>query len=92
MHEAPVNRLGGLSLLRKSGVRLTDRPDMTLDVYHGRKTTTELMIGHRMSFYGNIHMIIPKLSLLPLLIWSTADELGHLDLLFSNSIIFIFRA
>ena len=21
-------------------VRLTDRPDMTLDVYHGRKTTT----------------------------------------------------
>ena len=24
---------------RKSVVRLTDRPDMTLDVYHGRKTT-----------------------------------------------------
>ena len=22
-------------------VRLTDRPDMTLDVYHGRKTTTQ---------------------------------------------------
>ena len=28
-----VNRLGGLSLPRKSVVRLTDRPDMTLDVY-----------------------------------------------------------
>ena len=33
MHEVLVNRLGGLSLPRKSVVRLTDRPDMTLDVY-----------------------------------------------------------
>ena len=40
MHEALVNRLGGLSLPRKSVVRLTDRPDMILDVYRGRKTTT----------------------------------------------------
>ena len=40
MHEVQVNRLGGLSLPRKSVVRLTDRPDMTLDVYCGRKTTT----------------------------------------------------
>ena len=39
MHEVLVNRSGGLSLPRKSVVRLTDRPDMTLDVYHGRKTT-----------------------------------------------------
>ena len=31
----------GLSLPRKSVVRLTDRPDMTLDVYHGRKTTMQ---------------------------------------------------
>ena len=31
MHEVLVNRLGGLSLPRKSVVRLTDRPDMTLD-------------------------------------------------------------
>ena len=38
MHEILVNRLGGLSLPRKSVVRLTDRPDMTLDVYRGRKT------------------------------------------------------
>ena len=38
MHEVQVNRLGGLSLPRKSVVRLTDRPDMTLDVYRGRKT------------------------------------------------------
>ena len=41
MHEVLVNRLGGLSLPRKSVVRLTDRPDMTLDVYRGRKTTKQ---------------------------------------------------
>ena len=39
VHEVQVNRLGGLSLPRKSVVRLTDRPNMTLDVYCGRKTT-----------------------------------------------------
>ena len=41
MHEVLVNRLGGLSLPRKSVVRLTDRPDMTLHVYRGRKTTMQ---------------------------------------------------
>ena len=41
MHEVLVNGLGGLSLVRKSVVRLTDRPDMTLDVYRGRKTTLQ---------------------------------------------------
>ena len=41
VHEVLVNGLGGLSLPRKSVVRLTDHPDMTLDVYHGSKTTTE---------------------------------------------------
>ena len=48
MHEVLVNRLGGLSLPRKSVVRLTDRPDMTLDVYRGRKTTMQQVnfIGH----------------------------------------------
>ena len=40
-YEVLVNRLGGLSLLRKSVVRLTDRPNMTLDVYRGRKTTIQ---------------------------------------------------
>ena len=47
MHEVLVNRLGGLSLPRKSVVRLTDRPDMTLDVYRGRKTT----IQYKMTSY-----------------------------------------
>ena len=41
MHEVLVNRLGGLSLPRKSVVRLTGRPDMTLDVYRGRKITMQ---------------------------------------------------
>ena len=41
MHEVLVKRLGGLSLHRKCVVRLTDRPDMTLDVYRGRKTTIQ---------------------------------------------------
>ena len=41
MHVVLVNRLGGLSLPRKSVVRLTDHPDMTLDVYRGRKTTIQ---------------------------------------------------
>ena len=36
MHEVLVNRLEGLSV-----DRLTDRPDMTLDVYRGRKTTMQ---------------------------------------------------
>ena len=46
MHEVLVNRLGGLSLPRKSVVRLTDRPDMTLDVYRGRKTTNQQSVMH----------------------------------------------
>ena len=41
VHEVLVNRLGGLSLPRKSVVRLTDRPGMTLDVYRERKTTMQ---------------------------------------------------
>ena len=41
MHEVLVNRLGGLSLPKKSVVSLTDRPDMTLDVYRGSKTTVQ---------------------------------------------------
>ena len=40
VHEVLVNPLGGLSLPTKSVVRFTDCPDMTLDVYPARKTTT----------------------------------------------------
>ena len=41
VHEVLVKRLGNLSMPRKSVVRLTVRPDMTLDVYRGRKTTKQ---------------------------------------------------
>ena len=41
MQEVLVNCLGSLSLPRKSVARLTDRLDMTLDVFRGRKTTTQ---------------------------------------------------
>ena len=51
MHEVLVNRLGGLSLPRKSVVRLTDRPDMTLDVYRGRKTTVQQQQQQRSNFH-----------------------------------------
>ena len=49
-HEVMVNRLGGLSLPRKSVVRLTDRPDMTLDVDRGRKTTIQQHPGVTQTF------------------------------------------
>ena len=41
MHEVLVNHIGGISLPKKGVVRLTDRPDLTLDVYRGRKTTIQ---------------------------------------------------
>ena len=50
MREVLVNRLGGLSLPRKSVVRLTDRPNMTLDVYRGRKTTIQQQQQEPVSF------------------------------------------
>ena len=56
MHEVLVNRLGGLSLPRKSVVRLTDRPDMTLDVYRGRKTTIQQQQSIR------TYIVIPHLN------------------------------
>ena len=51
VHEVLVNRLGGLSLPRKSVFRLTDHPDMTLDVYRGRKTTMQQQQQSNVIFY-----------------------------------------
>ena len=50
VHEVLAYRLGGLSLFRKSVVRFTDRPDMTLDVYRGRKTLTQQALYYRSNF------------------------------------------
>ena len=49
MHEVLVYRLGGLSLPRKSVVRLNDRPDMSTDVYRGRKTTIQQQLAKSLS-------------------------------------------
>ena len=36
------------------------------------------MMGHKICFYGEIWLIIPKLSVLPFLIWTTAaDDTGR---------------
>ena len=57
MHEVLVNRLGGLSLPRKS-VRLTDRPELTLDIYHGRKTTMQQQQQQRASHhYSDTYLV-----------------------------------
>ena len=40
VHEVLVNRIGDLRLPRKKCGRLTVRPDMTIAVYRGLKTTT----------------------------------------------------
>ena len=60
VHEVLVNRLGGLSLPRKSVVRLTDRPDMTLDVYRGRKTTNQQSFTE-VCFSNQTDLVIEKL-------------------------------
>ena len=54
VHEVVVNHKGGLSLPRKSVVRLTDCPNMTIDVYSGRKTTTQQQL-----FLINITILFP---------------------------------
>ena len=57
MHEVLVNRLGGLSLPRKSVVRLTDRYNMTIDAYRGRKTTTLSACICRLLLYSYIFLL-----------------------------------
>ena len=58
MHEVLVNRLGRLSLPRESVVRLTDRPDMTLDVYRGRKTTIQHCIQYSFGYKAGFSLFI----------------------------------
>ena len=70
MHEVLVNRLGGLSLPRKSVVRLTDRPDMTLDVYRGRKTTKQQQQPTIVRSMTKHNSIWSKALIMPLTIWN----------------------
>ena len=41
-------------------VRLTDRPDMTLDVYRGRKTTTTIIIMLLYMCYIHTYRVLRK--------------------------------
>ena len=72
MHEVLVNRLGSLSLPRKSVVRLTDRPDMTLDVYRGRKTTMQQQQQLSKTFIGQTWYLLNNLPVTPL---SSVDKI-----------------
>ena len=65
VHKVLVNRLGGLSLPRKTVVRLTDRPDMTLDVYRGRKTTIQQQYFRACTFNctGRAFGLLPSVSI-----------------------------
>ena len=60
MHEVLVNRLVGLSLPKRGVVRLTDRPDMTLDVYRGRKTTMQQQQQQSFDFVVRFCAKLPK--------------------------------
>ena len=59
VHRILVNRLGGLSLPRKSVVRLTGCPNMTLDVYRGRKTTMQQQQQLKCESVRVLFLIIP---------------------------------
>ena len=65
---ALVNRLGGLSLPRKRVVRLSDCPDMTLDVYRERKTTMQ-----------QLQMLFVTLKLLVIMYRNTEWEYSELS-------------
>ena len=90
MHEVLVNRLGGLSLPRKSVVRLTDRPDMTLDVYRGGKTIqyNNLPIKSKLTAYFELRefnfilrlsIVIEQVSdLYPVRLWSILVDMVNL--------------
>ena len=53
MHEVLVNRLGGLSLPRKSVVRLTDRTDMTLQYSHREIPISPARLGDTFCCLGD---------------------------------------
>ena len=70
MHKVLVNRSGGLSLPRKSVVRLTDHLDMTIDVYYGPKTAT----------HNNTNQIVQKV----LVVFLADQGIQKIDVRFLN--------
>ena len=64
VHEVLVNRLGGVSLPRKSVVRLTDCPDMNIDVYPGRRKTTQQQQQHDLNMWHEEEQIFSSINLI----------------------------
>ena len=60
MHEVLVKRLGGLSLPRKSVVRLTDRPDMTSDFTVDVKQQQQQLTTEKSGLCEICHAVIIK--------------------------------
>ena len=87
MHEVLVNRLGGLSLPRKSVVKLTDRHHMTLDVYRGRKTA---MQQQQQQFSSTCSLVIELLMVrtrFALILYFCMDKAAcHNQMLFLNQL------
>ena len=68
-------------------VRLTDRPDMTLDVYGGRKTTTQQQKQQPMQntlFFPNLTEKIPNQKIVFLIVFNNYYILVHLNVLSFN--------
>ena len=57
VHEVLVNCFGGLSLPRKSVVRLTDCSEVTLDVYHDVKQQQPLLVMFMTEVLINSHFV-----------------------------------
>ena len=58
VHEVLVNHLGGLSLPRKSVVRLSDCPDMTIVAYRGCKIASTLFANSTVSAFLGFSYIV----------------------------------
>ena len=68
-------------------VRLTDRPDMTLDVYGGRKTTTQQQKQQPMQntlFFPNLTEKIPNQKIVFLIVFNNYYIFVHLNVLSFN--------
>ena len=83
VHEVLGNRLGGLSLPRKSVVRLTDSHDMTLDVYrginqqHNNNNKWKKLRGQIGLSFPSIQSVHPSdcPSIMPFGSWETLEQL-----------------
>ena len=68
MHEVLVNRLGGLSLPRKSVVRLTDHPHhVTMDVKQQKNNNNQFVRENKLKSDSDPELKVPALALMDIL-------------------------